>query len=226
MTARWFNRIHFAVLENHGWNQVQDCQFVKWFRDAGVIFEHWYGAGHPSGPNYRTLLSGHHWSWNEFDGVWRENVADHVNSIVLPYAGIPADRHNPFKDMQSGMMTVSPAGANIIYYGMDDLNDGHTGDDALTTADQNIMHLTGTLQLAADEAFFLFFDEAFGLPVEYLANHVFAAVVSPALTSGAVKLSHLAQSASFSHRDFAAMLYENWSIAIPPWLTTHTDIFA
>ena len=92
---KWFSNVYFAVLENHGWSQVQDCEFVKWFSANGAIFPHWYAAAHPSGPNYRALLSGNTWSLNEFDGVRRENIANHIPSAVVDYAGVAADRHNP-----------------------------------------------------------------------------------------------------------------------------------
>src|SRR5579864_105242 len=199
--ARWFERIYFAVLENHGWSQVQDCDFVKWFQTNGVVFPHWYAVDHPSGPNYRCLLSGLTWSNNEFDGVWRPNIADHIPSAVANYQGAPADRHNPFLDMKSKKLTTPPD-AKIIYYGMDDNNDAHSG--PLNTADMNVMRLITWLGFPPTlakpqsyrEAFFLLFDEAFG--VEYLSNHIFVAMYSPTMP----QIKNDITQRRFTHTDF------------------------
>ena len=213
---KWFSRVYFAVLENHGWSQVQDCNFVKWFSANGAIFPHWYAAAHPSGPNYRALLSGNTWSLNEFDDVRRGNIANHIPSAVVDYAGAAADRHNPFKDMQASMVDGLRDDAGIVYYGMDDAKNAHSG--SLAIAATNVMALIAGVKLGADEAFFLFFDEAFGL--EYGTNHVFAAVTSPALAKVKPVIS-----AAHSHRDFAAMLNVNWDLPLLAEPGAYTPLF-
>jgi hypothetical protein len=182
---------------------------VDYIQKNGVVFTSWYGAAHPSGPNYRALMSGNTWSGNEFDGVQRENIGDHVNVVVNNYKGIPADRHNPFKDMQSSHLKTQlmVTDGSIWYLGMDDQNNGHSA--SLDIADQNVYdalqqlpHWTMPNWLAL-----VVFDEAYG--VDWLSNHVFAGMIGPA-----IKIARQVHS-PIRHENFARFIYDNWSIAPP-----------
>lgn len=209
MTGKWFNNITFMVLENTGWLQVQDCKFVDYFTKNGIVFTNWHGVTHPSGPNYRAMLSGQTWSNNEFDGVRRENVAQHIPFLVYDFKGKPAERHNPFLDMQtSGLFktqTQFPNGGieSITYLGMDDSNNAHSG--PLETADTNVMEAVKSWQQwNANGIFLVVFDEAFGN--EYGSNHVFAGVLGAGIKTIMSELSHY---------NLAQFLADNWSISLP-----------
>src|SRR4051794_26302106 len=97
--ARFFDTCVLIVLENKGWSQVQGCDFVRQIRQTGVVFTSWRGVTHPSGPNYRAMLSGNTWSGNEFDGVKRPNLGRWADYKIYASRGEPARRHNPFLDM-------------------------------------------------------------------------------------------------------------------------------
>lgn len=221
MAGKWFDRIILMVLENHGWNQVQDLRLVKWFHENGTVFTGWHGVTHPSGPNYRALLSGNTWSDTEYEGVSRPNIAQHVSYNVVKYVGEPAERHNPFMDMNPdsypGSVTAakdpslpSPA---ITYLGMDDQNDAHSG--ALAVADHHVITALewfkngreNSTAAAAKCLFFVTFDEAFGM--DYLTNHVFAGIAGHGIEVGKMIHSHL------NHYAFAQTLADNWNIDLP-----------
>ena len=145
--GKFFDTLVLIVLENHGWTQVQGWKFVNHFAENGVVFTGWHGVTHPCGPNYRAMISGNTWSGNEYDGVQRPNLGRSVDYKIYQYRGIPAQRHNPFLDMNpqgdaratnylSGPM--SNAGlAPLTYLGLDDANNAHNGPPSV--ADENVM---------------------------------------------------------------------------------------
>jgi hypothetical protein len=135
--GKFFDTLVLIVLENHGWAQVQNCKFVQHFKQTGVVFTSWHGVTHPSGPNYRAMLSGNTWSGNEFDGVQRPNLGRWVDYKVYQYRGKPACRHNPLLDMNpsgdpratnflSGALSDAEL-APLTYLGLDDANNAHNG---------------------------------------------------------------------------------------------------
>lgn len=213
MQARFFDNVVFMVLENTGWGSVQDCAFAQHFRKNGTVFTNWVGETHPSGPNYRTMLSGRPWSGNEFDGVNRPNLGDLVDYRVIDWHGTAAERHNPFLDMNPGdprgSQSLGPDGFNvpmlkpIIYLGLDDGNNAHSG--PLPMADTNAMAAIARFEQMATGArklFILTFDEAFG--AEYESNHVFTGMIG---SDVAVKTV----TSRVSHRHLAQFLADNWS---------------
>jgi hypothetical protein len=211
-SAKWFDTLFLMILENHGWSQIQETSFFSWFAQYGTIFSSWSAAAHPSGPNYRSLMSGNYWSFNEFDGVHRPNIGDQVDCYVNSFKNSPAERHNPFLDMHSKNRLPQAELSSfkgIYYFGMDDDNNAHSG--SLETADANV---TAAITLVQKEkantdryAFFLVFDEAYGL--DWFTNHVFAAIAGPSVPRGNLVHSPL------SHFNFARLLYDNWEIAFP-----------
>lgn len=212
MTGKWFNNITFMVLENTGWLQVQDCKFVDYFTKNGIVFTNWHGVTHPSGPNYRAMLSGQTWSNNEFDGVNRDNISKHVDYMIYDWRGTPAERHNPFKDMNPNFVDLANLGmpkpfdgsslAYLTYLGMDDANNAHSG--PLETADTNVMEAIKAWQWPTNGIFLIVFDEAFG--TEYGSNHVFAGVLGAGIKTVMSELSHY---------NLAQFLADNWSISLP-----------
>jgi hypothetical protein len=221
MTGTLFDRVVIMILENHGYDQVAGCRFVDWFAKNGVTFTNWRGVAHPSGPNYRAMFSGNTWSGNEFDGARRPNVADTVPMLTVAWKGVPADRHNPAKDMHAIHATFANAAVlrtfsniltpdtGIVYLGMDDDNDAHNGN--LELGDRNVMEAIGSWSNGdfgppAKTLLAVTFDEAFG--VEWQSNHVFMGMAGCGATPGNRKPNML------DHYSFSKMLYTNWGV--PP----------
>jgi len=224
--AQWFDTLFLIILENHGWSQVQKTNLVSWFSVNGTVFWSWDAAAHPSGPNYRALMSGNYWSSNEFDDVHRPNIGDQVPCFVASFKGQPAQRHNPFLDMHAAK--AASAGSidtfqGIYYLGMDDMNNAHSGpdDERLQIADRNVMEAIGSIvtpSRAGRYLFFTVFDEAFGF--DWFSNHVFAAMAGPMIPRG--KSVH----SPISHFNFARLLYDNWSIDAPPEMMHQGNVYA
>lgn len=218
--GKFFDLLILMVLENRGWSEVQNCQFVSAIGKVGTIYDNWTAATHPSGPNYRAITSGQTWSWNEFDGVRREYIGQHVGHVVINWAGAPAQRHNPFLDMSPDDPPVTygrPAlkfatgedSVGIVYLGMDDNNNGHSG--SLDVADKNVMdaiQAVTALTSTKRTTMFVCFDEAYGL--EYLNNHVFAGIIGFSAVPG------MRDSRSLSHYSLARTLYDNWGVPLNP----------
>lgn len=215
--GKFFDVLVLMILENTGWSAVQQCQFVQYIARHGTIFSNWTGATHPSGPNYRTLMSGQAWSGNEFDGVSRPNIGRYVDYKVFNFRNAPAIRHNPFLDMNPtdpraqglGMDLFATSKTPIMYLGMDDANDAHSG--TLSVADDNVMAGIASLPslvLDADDRLLcvVTFDEAFGA-VEYITNHVFTGMLG---TNVPVKQV----TSRVSHVNFAQFLADNWSVTL------------
>ena len=213
VSGKFFDVLVLMVLENTGWSSVQSCNFVDFFQRHGTVFTNWTATTHPSGPNYRTLISGRSWSGNEFDGVQRPNIARYVDYQVFDFRNAPAIRHNPFLDMnpddpraQSFASDFPQNLASITYLGMDDANNAHSG--PLHVADANVMDAISCLS-GLDQAdrllFTMVFDEAFG--IEYGSNHVFAGMWG---THVPVKQVN----SRLNHANFAQFLADNWSMTL------------
>jgi hypothetical protein len=214
--GKFFDTLVLIVLENHGWTQVQGWKFVNHFAQNGVVFTGWHGVTHPSGPNYRAMLSGNTWSGNEYDGVQRPNLGRSVDYKIYQYRGIPAQRHNPFLDMNphgdaratnylSGPM--SNAGlAPLTYLGLDDANNAHNG--PCSVADDNVMQAItefNGLSAGGRKLLLTVFDEAYGK--DYSSNHIFAGAIGTGVGPKQVR-------SSISHYSLAQFLADNWGVTI------------
>ncbi len=222
--TKWFDTLILLVLENHGWSQVQNTEFFKWFSQTGAVFSSWNAVYHPSGPNYRSLISGNYWSCNEFDGIHRPNPGDLVPCYVEAFKGHPAERHNPFADLRSEKLQTEASLSTfqgIFYRGMDDQNDAHSGPDALSRADGNVMHAVSSVAPSSMNGrylIFLVFDEAYG--VEYSSNHVFAAMAGSMITTPRIVHS------AMTHYNFARLLYDNWNVEAPPEMVPQGNTYS
>jgi hypothetical protein len=210
--AKFFDHIVLMICENTGWSSVQDLQFVKYINQHGTIFEHWTGVTHPSGPNYRAILSGQTWSGNEYDGIQRPNIATSIDYEIVDFKGIPAIRHNPFLDMNPNHpgvhLTDFAAATNaglpdLLYLGMDDLNNAHSG--SLNTADANVVEAINLFDQLKEEnrLFVVLFDEGFGF--DYLGNHIFCGMLGPKVSVNQV-------GSPCSHYNLAQFFCDNWGI--------------
>ena len=229
LTGKWFDQIFIMVLENHGWTQSAAMKMVNYISQFGIVFTDYHGTVHPSGPNYRSMFSGQHWSTNEFDGVKRPNIGDSIPVYQYDYMNAPAERHNPFLDMKSiearlhltlDMSNITAKG--IHYLGMDDQNDAHSG--SLDIADTNVNNFikwwhTLDNPIYRKDILFVVFDEAFG--IEYIDNHVFAGMIMGNGTLlGTTVTEHM------NHYNFARMLYDNWNIPMNPSADSSSSIYA
>jgi hypothetical protein len=215
-TGKFFDTLVLIVLENHGWAQVQQCKFVSYLRQHGVVFTGWRAVTHPSGPNYRAMMSGNIWSSNEFDGVRRPNLGRSVDYKIYQYRGLPAKRHNPFLDMnpedERATKFISPPLnnselANVTYLGLDDANNAHDG--ALSVADDNVMQAINEfndLSAGGRKLLLIVFDEAFGS--DYRSNHVFAGAIGTDIKPRLIY-------SPISHYVLAQFLGDNWDVKFP-----------
>lgn len=217
--GKYFDTLILMVLENTGWSDIQNTWFFEHFTKNGLVYTDWCAQTHPSGPNYRALMSGQTWSSNEFDGVNRPNIGQHVDYRIVDFGGVPAVRHNPFLDMNPDHVLASnhlPSDGfteanltDIVYLGLDDANNAHSG--PLGIADAHVQVAVNSFeQFKTDRrvVFALIFDEAFG--ADYNSNHVFAGFLGhgvPVRTGPSPR--------GTTHANFARYLYDNWSVPTP-----------
>lgn len=230
--AKWYDSITIMVLENTGWSSVQDTKFFNYFKENWLICSNYTGIGHPSGPNYRAWLSGNNWSWNEFDGVKRPNIADLVDYKIFDWAGMPAIRHDPFLDMNPDDIhadnhfsrndyTIANL-ASINYLGLDDQNNAHSA--PLNIADNNVMEaikcFETILAYQTDnrrKLFVLIFDEGYG--IDYISNHVFAGFAGTGIAPQGTITTRL------NHFNMAQFIADNFNVSglmLDPSGTTFT----
>jgi hypothetical protein len=220
-TAKFFDTVVLMILENRGWSQVQDCNFVKYFFENGAVFTSWRAVAHPSGPNYRAMLSGNTWSTNEYDGVKRPNLGLYIDYKIYSYRGIPADRHNPFLDMNphgdprasnyvGGPLTDNNL-TSIVYLGLDDLNNAHAvpSDQPFPpVVDSNVLKAVdefNNLKTQQRKVFFILFDEAYGK--DYTGNHVFVAAIGTGISRRQIY-------SPVNHYSLAQFMADNWDVKI------------
>jgi len=161
--GRWWSGLVFAVFENHGFSQVVGLPSHRRLAAEGALLTRYFAVSHPSGPNYRALLSGETWGRAEVVDTFHPSVGSEAAALTPPIptyvydlAGEIATRHNPFIDLQAPIagtrhglerlradLNGTLPSAAIIYVGWDDANDMH--DDAAERADHNLTALLDTL---------------------------------------------------------------------------------
>jgi hypothetical protein len=153
----------FGVLENRSYAQVQAMPSHVRLAREGAVLASYYAVGHPSGPNYRAMISGDTWGFREVVNTYHPSVASAaaesappVPTYVYHLAGTIAARHNPFDDLHApvaaerhgfDLFRRDLAGAlpeaALVYVGWDDTNDLHNGN--FTLADRNVANLLDAL---------------------------------------------------------------------------------
>ena len=162
--ARWWSGLVFGVLENRSAAEVQAMpSHVRVAREGAVLSEY-YAVGHPSGPNYRAMISGETWGRREVVAAFHPSVASvaagmapPVPTYVYHLAGTIAARHNPFDDLRAPLaaerhgfdvfrrdLSGALPQAAIVYVGWDDADDLHNGNFAL--ADRSVTNLLDALE--------------------------------------------------------------------------------
>ncbi|TMJ12784.1 MAG: hypothetical protein E6H02_05655 [Bacillati bacterium ANGP1] len=195
--GRWWSSLVFGVFENHGFDEVAGLPSHRRLAREGTVLARYSAVAHPSGPNYRALVSGATWGTAQTIETFHPSIASVAAALVPPIPtfvyhleGEIARRHNPFLDLRAPVAGVRHglaalrsdlAGglppAAVLYVGWDDLNNMHDGPPA--RADQNLSALLDTLAASAwfttpdregrYPALFFCYDEG------RLANRVFAA---------------------------------------------------
>ena len=106
--ARWWSSLVFGVLENRAYSTVETLPSHVRLAREGAVLSNYDAIGHPSGPNYRAMISGEAWGTGEIVDTFHPSVASAAAALVPPVptyvyhlAGTIAARHNPFVDLHA-----------------------------------------------------------------------------------------------------------------------------
>lgn len=229
--GRWWSSLVFGVFENHGFEDVASLPAHRRLAAEGVLLTRYFAVSHPSGPNYRALISGAVWSPAQVVDTFHPSIASQAAAQVPPIptyiyhlAGEIAHRHNPFLDLRAPVSAVRhglPAfrhdlggtlpEAALVYVGWDDRNNMHDGDRE--RADGNLAALLDVLAASAwfatpdregrYPALFFCYDESDRAP-----NQVFAGWWGRGVHRG------LASPRRHTHYSFCRTVTDNWGL--PP----------
>jgi len=229
--GRWWSSLIFGVFENHGFEEVADLPSHRRLASEGTILTRYFAVTHPSGPNYRALISGAVWSQAQVIDTFHPSIASQaaaqappIPTYVYHLAGEIAHRHNPLLDLRAPVATVRhgvPAlerglrgtlpEAALVYIGWDDRNNMHDRDAG--RADRNLAALLDVLSASPwfatpdregrYPALFFCYDESDRAP-----NQVFAAWWGRGVKRG------LASPRPHTHYSFCRTVTDNWGL--PP----------
>ena len=221
--SRYFSSIVWAVMENHGTLAAQKLPAERFLMAHGATFAKYLAITHPSGPNYRAMVSGETWTYAETFQQAEPTVATELTAIGIPtidwyVGGYPDLKHDPYVDLKSTITLKTkgpflpdtlPATAQV-YLGYDDENNAHDG--PMAAVDQNINQLVQTLDRSkwfnrADRwghypALMVTWDESFSPD-----NAVLTAFYGRGVKQGFVSKSHV------NHYNFCRTLTDNWQLA-------------
>jgi hypothetical protein len=228
--GRWWSSLVLGVFENHGFDEVAGLPSHRRLAGEGTLLTGYFAVSHPSGPNYRALISGDVWGKAQIIDTFHPSVASQAATLlpaiptyIYHLAGEIAHRHNPFVDLRAPVAAVRqglPAlkrdleetlpEAAVVYVGWDDRNNMHDGDPDL--ADRN---LTALLNLLAASRWFTTPDREGRYPAMFFcydedgsSNRVFAAWWGRGVRKGFVS-SH-----PHTHYSFCRTVTDNWGL--PP----------
>ncbi len=227
--GRWWSSLVFGVFENHGFDDVARLPSHRRLAAEGTVLARYFAVAHPSGPNYRALISGETWSPAETIDTFHPSIGSLAAALAPPLptyvyhlSGEIALRHNPFLDLRSPVTGVrhglpalrrdidgalpTPA---LVYVGWDDRNNMHNGDPA--RADRNLLALLDALAASTwfttpdrwgrYPALFFCYDEDAGR-----TNRVFAAWWGRGVRRGVIsQVPH-------THYSFCRTVTENWGL--------------
>jgi acid phosphatase len=230
-SGRWWSSLVFGVFENQGFTKVRSLPSHQRLAREGTVLARYSAITHPSGPNYRAMVSGEAWGRRETINTFHPSVASEaaaavpsIPTYVYHLVGQIAGRHDPFTDLRAPIAAVRrglPAlrgdlertlpPACLVYVGWDDNNDLHNGDAA--RADRN---LTDLLDVLAGSPWFTRPDDAGRYPAFFFCydeddgregNRVFATWWGRGVSQGRVsKVPH-------THFGFCRTVTENWGLA-------------
>lgn len=231
-SGRWWSSLLWGVFENRAFSEVAGLPSHRRLAREGTVLTRYFAVAHPSGPNYRALVSGETWGTAEVVNTFHPSVASAAASRVPPVptfvyhlAGRIALRHNPFADLHAPVAAVRyglraleadlhgglPESC-LVYVGWDDADNLHNGDAA--RADRNLSRLLDLLEASLwfqtpdregrFPAFFFCYDEDDGRE----ANRVFAT-----WWGRGVRRAHVSYR-RHTHYGFCRTVTENWGL--PP----------
>jgi phosphatidylinositol-3-phosphatase len=231
-TGRWWSSLVFGLFENHGFTRVAALPSHRRLAREGTLLTHYAAIAHPSGPNYRAMISGETWGGREVVDAFHPTVASAgaaatppIPTYVYHLVGEIPRKHDPFADLRAPVAAVrqgletlrqdlegSLPAACLVYVGWDDSNNMHNGD--LTRADHNLSALLDVLAASAwfrtpdgegrCPAFFFCYDEDDGRE----ENRVFAAWWGRGVHQGRVS------NVPHTHYGACRTMTENWGL--PP----------
>ncbi len=230
--GRWWSSLVFGVFENEGFNQVVALPSHRRLTREGTLLTRYSAVAHPSGPNYRAMISGETWGRAEIVDTSHPTVASEaaaaapsIPTYVYHLAGRIARRHDPFADLHAPVAAVRHGlgalqrdlqgtlpPACLLYVGWDDNNNLHDGN--ADRADRNLMALLEVLAASPwfttpdaegrCPAFFFCYDEDDGRQ----GNRVFAAWWGRSVHRGRVsKVPH-------THYGFCRTVTDNWGLPL------------
>lgn len=221
-TEKYFSAIVWCVMENKGYKQVKDLPSHRYLAAHGASLTNYRDAGHPSGPNYRVLVSSRDWTREQTYNRRVPTVATLMNEIGLPtlnwqYWGKPVLKHDPYRDLKSdvieGADEINPdrfPTNGQIFLGVDDMNNSHDG--PLAKVDENLTRLIEKLEgskwfheadsLGRYPVLAVLYDESF-----LGDGHIFAAFIGQGVKAGFVS------NRRYDHFDFCRTLTDNWGLA-------------
>ena len=229
--SRWWSSLVFGVFENHGFDEVAGLPSHRRLAREGTVLARYFAVAHPSGPNYRAMISGATWGNRETIDTFHPSVGSAAAAQVPPIptnvynlVGEIPRKHNPFADLHAPLAVVRrgldafradlagtmPSTA-LVYVGWDDRNNMHDGSPAL--ADRNLTALLDTLAASPwfarpdgegrYPAFFFCYDEDDGGG----GNRVFAALWGRGVRRGVVSQT------PYTHYSFCRTVTDNWGLA-------------
>src|SRR5205807_1604004 len=161
--GRWWSSLVFGVFENQGIAQVAGLPSHRRLAREGTVHARYSGVAHPSGPNYRAMVSGATWGTEQTVETFHHSVGSEAAKRVPPIptyvyhlVGEIPPKHNPFADLRAPVASVRhglaafrsdlagalPSSA-LVYVGWDDDNNLHDGSPDV--ADRNLTALLDTL---------------------------------------------------------------------------------
>ena len=145
--GRWWSSLVFGVFENQGFAQVAGLPSHRRLAREGTVHARYSGVAHPSGPNYRAMVSGATWGTEQTVETFHHSVGSEAAKRVPPIptyvyhlVGEIPPKHNPFADLRAPVASVRhglaafrsdlagalPSSA-LVYVGWDDDNNLHDG---------------------------------------------------------------------------------------------------
>ncbi len=227
--GRWWSSLVFGLFENHGFDDVVDLPSHRRLATEGTVLARYFAITHPSGPNYRALISGETWSPLEAIDTFHPSIASLAAALQPPIptyvyhlSGEIAHWHNPFLDLRSPVAAVRHGlqafqqdieegipSPSLVYVGWDDSNNMHNRN--AIRADRNLSQLLDLLAASSwfstpdgdgrYPALFFCYDEDRGR-----TNRVFAAWWGRGVRRG------LTSQVPHTHYSFCRTVTENWGL--------------
>ena len=111
--GQWWSSLVFALFENHGFDQVAGLPSHQRLAQEGTVLAQYFAVSHPSGPNYRAMVSVGTWGNSETVDTFHPSVGSEAAALDLPIptyvyhlVGEIPQKHNPFVDLQAPIAGV------------------------------------------------------------------------------------------------------------------------